>query len=248
MSVPDTGLSTRLALLHAHLAARSGAAGADPAHDWQHVLRVSATARHLATAEGADVETVVAAALCHELFNYPKDHPDSARSGAVCAEHAATLLTDLDWPSDSISAVADCIRVHGFSAGLAAGTLEARILQDADRLDAIGAIGIARCFATCSSMGRPFYDPEDPFCTERVPDDQAWGLDHFYRKLLRIPERLHTASAKAMAAERLRFMEAFLLQLGREIGTEWPDQGVSSEATASTLMDFDGQLRAAIST
>ncbi|MBC7543188.1 MAG: HD domain-containing protein, partial [Candidatus Sericytochromatia bacterium] len=182
----------------------------DPAHDWQHVLRVAMTTRQLAEAEGGDIETVVAAALCHELFNYPKNHPESHRSGEVCAAHATDLLTELDWPSERILAVSACIRVHGFSAGLTAETLEARILQDADRLDAIGAIGIARCFATCSAMGRPFYDPADPFCQERQPDDQAWGVDHFYRKLLHIPERLHTASARAMATERIRFVHAFL--------------------------------------
>jgi uncharacterized protein len=91
------------------------------------------------------------------------------------------------------------------------------VLQDADRLDAIGAIGIARCLATCADMKRPFYAPDDPFCATRAPDDKQWGVDHFYRKLLRIGDGLHTATARALAGERAAFMRAFLEQLAREI-------------------------------
>ena len=83
-------------------------------------------------------------------------------------------------------------------------TIEGKVLQDADRLDAIGAIGIARCFATCAEMRVPFYNPDDPFCGVREPDDKRWGLDHFYRKLLRIPDGLHTATARAIAKDRNR--------------------------------------------
>ena len=91
------------------------------------------------------------------------------------------------------------------------------ILQDADRLDAIGAIGVARCMATCAEMGRPFYHEQDPFCLERPPEDRRWGLDHFETKLLRIPQALHTARARAIAGERVAFMRGFLTQLEREI-------------------------------
>ena len=87
----------------------------------------------------------------------------------------------------------------------------------ADRLDAIGAIGVARCMATCADMKRPFYAPEDPFCRSREPDDKQWGIDHFYKKLFRIPERLHTATARALPEERTQAMRAFLAQLEREI-------------------------------
>ena len=118
-----------------------------------------------------------------------------------------------------IDPIRECIRVHAFSRGLVPETIEGKVLQDADRLDAIGAIGIARCFATCAEMGVPFYQPDDPFCRAREPDDKRWGLDHFYRKLLRIPDGLHTATARAIAGDRIRIMEAFLAQLGRELTT-----------------------------
>jgi uncharacterized protein len=197
--------------------AASRCAAAEPAHDYLHVKRVADRAREIATAEGADPRVTVAAALLHELFNHPKGHPESHLSGEVCAEHASVVLREQECPASLVEPIAYAIRVHPFSRGITPETLEARVLQDADRLDSIGAIGVARCFATCADMRRPFYAPVDPFCEAREPDDKQWGLDHFYRKLLRIPEHLHTATAKRLAGERVAFMHAFLGQLGREI-------------------------------
>ena len=198
-------------------AALARMSAAEPAHDALHVGRVVASARQIARLEGADVAVCETAALLHELFNYPKHHPDSARSGEVCAGHAAALLGQHGHAAAFIEKVAYAIRVHSFSRGILPETLEARVLQDADRLDAIGAIGIARCFATCADMKRPFYAPGDPFCAAREPDDKKWGVDHFYRKLLRIPDGLHTKTARDLAAERVAFMRAFLERLGQEI-------------------------------
>jgi uncharacterized protein len=197
--------------------ARARCEGADPAHDFQHVQRVAHNARRIAVAEGADVEIATAAAWLHELFNHPKDHPESHRSGEICAEHALAVLRDEGWPEPRAAHVAACIRTHSFSSGMRPETLEAAVLQDADRLDAIGAIGIARCFATTGTMRRPFYDPDDPSCARRDPDDKRWGVDHFYKKLLRLPGSLSTATARALAAERAAFMESFLERLFSEI-------------------------------
>ena len=175
---------------------------------------------------------VVAAALCHELFNYPKDHPESARSGEVCADHARALLAELAWDRGTIDRVCQAIRVHSFSAGLPAETLEDKVLQDADRLDAIGAIGVARCFATSATMKRPFYATTDPLCRARVPDDKQFALDHYYKKLARIPERLHTARAKALAVPRMRFLHDFVAQLGAEIAASTIDPSPRPPRTA----------------
>ena len=197
--------------------ARARASGNGPAHDFSHVTRVTENARRIARSEGADLAIVIPAALLHELFNYPKDHPESSLSGEVCAEHAAQLLGSEQYPGHLIAAICDCIRNHAFSRGVIPATIEGKVLQDADRLDAIGAIGIARCFATLGEMRSPLYHPDDPFCRSRTPDDKAWGLDHFYRKLLRIPDGLHTRTAQVIAADRLRLMNEFLGQLEREI-------------------------------
>ena len=198
--------------------ARERGQNADSGHDFLHVRRVAGNARVIAGAEGADLGIVLPAALLHELFNYPKDHPDSALSGEVCAAEAAKVLAAEGFAPAPTAVICECIRIHSFSRGILPETLEGRVLQDADRLDAIGAIGIARCFATGTTMRRPFYAEDDPFCRERLPDDKEWTLDHFYRKLLRIPETLHTATARTMAAERIAFLQAFLDQLAREIG------------------------------
>ena len=190
--------------------------GSEPAHDWLHVQRVAGSVRQIVAGEGGDLEVALPAALLHELFNHPKGHPESHLSGERCADEAEALLARLGWPR--VKEIGYCIRVHSFSRGIFPETLEAKILQDADRLDAIGAIGVMRCFATCADMKRPFYAPEDPFCAARAPDDKQWGLDHFYKKLLKIPDGLHTAAARRMAGERAEFMRAFLTQLGRELG------------------------------
>lgn len=214
MIVPDTN-GDRFRELRAAALARLE--GVEPAHDALHVERVMVSARRIAEAEGADVAVCETAALLHELFNHPKNHPESARSGDVCAEHATVMLRAHGYDESFIGRVAYCIRVHSFSRGIMPETLEGKVLQDADRLDAIGAIGIARCFATSADMKRPFYAPEDPFCQSRAPDDKQWGIDHFYRKLLRIGDGLHTETARAIALERTRFMRAFLDQLAREL-------------------------------
>jgi uncharacterized protein len=195
---------------------------ADPAHDFAHVLRVLKNASTLAEAEGAKGDICQISALLHELVNLPKDHPESHRSGELCATAAHDLLDAHGFASDVRDRVTECIRVHAFSAGLTARSLEAQILQDADRLDALGAIGIARCFATCSSMKRPFYCSEDPFALHRALDDKQYGVDHFFKKLLRIPERLNTSTARLLAEERVAFLRQYLQQLGSEIGVTEP--------------------------
>ena len=197
--------------------ARARAEGTEPAHDFFHVERVLANAIALAREEGASEAIAGTAALLHELFNLPKSHPDSARAGDLCAEHARELLLRERAPADLVEPVCAAIRDHAFSKGVVPDALESRVLQDADRLDALGAIGLARMWATCADMKRPLYCPEDPFCTARSPDDKSWGLDHVYKKLLVVPERLHLPASRRIAKERVAFIHAFLDQLRREI-------------------------------
>ncbi len=198
------------------------ARSAEPAHDFFHVERVVANARAIARGESAndEVEAVAAtAALLHELFTLPKNHPDSSRAGDRCADKARALLQEEGAPSWLIEPVSAAIRDHSFSKGVVPEALPSRLLQDADRLDALGAIGLARMWATCADMKRPFYASEDPFCVTRAPDDKQWGLDHVFKKLLVIPEKLHTKTARALAADRVAFLRTYLEQLGREIET-----------------------------
>ena len=200
----------------------SRAQNADPAHDILHVRRVARTARVLAQAEQANETVVVCAALLHELFSYPKNDPRSPQSGQECAQRAALVLQADGVDEDIRNAVAYCIAVHPFSLGVVPVTLEARILQDADRLDAIGAVGIARCFSSGAAMGRPFYEETDPFCFSRAPADKEWTLDHFFRKLLKLESGFHTQAARDMARERTNFLRIYLRQFANEIGSDTP--------------------------
>ena len=106
--------------------------------------------------------------------------------------------------------ISDAIRDHSFSQNKTPSTLEGKILQDADRLDAIGAIGIARVFATGGSLKRPFYNIDDPFCKTRTPDDKTWTVDHFYQKLLKLESLMNTKSGKIEAKKRTKVLKEFL--------------------------------------
>jgi uncharacterized protein len=198
--------------------ARTRARRNEPAHDFSHVERVVENACTIARGESADGTIAATAALLHELHTVPKNHPGSALAGDVCAEHARALLVREGVPEAIIDPVCAAIRDHAFSKGIEPDAQDARILQDADRLDAIGAIGLARMWATCADMKRPFYAPLDPFCERRPPDDKQWGLDHVFKKLLVVPSRLHTRTAQALAEERTAFVRAYLEQLRRELG------------------------------
>ncbi|MBK7829124.1 HD domain-containing protein [Nannocystis sp.] len=212
-SPEDEVLLARLAAL----AEQAMPVDADPAHDILHVRRVAALARTIAAAEGADLVVCVGAALLHELVNLPKDHPESWRSGDLCAEAAGELLRAEGIDAARGAEICACIRDHAFSKGVMPTSLAARVVQDADRLDAIGAVGVARLFATCTAMRTPFYSEHDPLCRTREPDDRRFGLDHFFRKLLRIPAGLHTVSARALAGPRARLMDDFLARFEREL-------------------------------
>lgn len=189
----------------------------DPAHDINHVYRVVKTAKQLCQAEGAVLEVVLPAAYLHDCFSFPKNHPDRARSSTVAADKALAFLNDLGYPSKYHPAIHHCIVAHSFSANIAPQTLEAKIVQDADRLDALGAIGIVRCLQVSTHLGVSVYDVNDPFCSQREPDDKRYSVDHFYTKLFRLPALMQTDSAKQEAKKRTDFMRSFLAQLGHEV-------------------------------
>src|SRR5690349_1779816 len=138
------------------------AAAADPAHDFTHSLRVLANALKIADSEGGDREVLEAAAFLHDIANLPKNHPESHLSSERSAAHAEQILRDYGFSEEKIAKAKDAILCHSFSRGLTPQTLEGRIFQDADRLDALGAIGIARTFAVGGATNRPLYSADDP--------------------------------------------------------------------------------------
>lgn len=212
-----------LAPLQADLALRFAEEARDGAHDLAHALRVARNAWMLAQAEGADGETCVAAALLHDLVYRPKNHPESSRTALWGAEEARSWCSARPALASRAEAVAEAIRTHSFSGGRTPTTREGEVLQDADRLEALGAIGIARCFATGGAMGTGLWHPEDPWGEARPLDDKAWSLDHFACKLLKLRETFRTEAGRREAARRHAVLEAFLEALRQELSASAPD-------------------------
>ena len=187
--------------------------GDDGAHDLAHIRRVWANARRIAAEEGGDMETLAAAVLLHDCVHVEKSSPLRGQASRLAAERAAEILRGIGWDADRVARIAHAIAAHSFSAGITPESLEARVLQDADRLDAIGYIGIARCFYTGGRMGSALYHPDDPTAAGRGLDDRAYALDHFRAKLLKLAEGFQTATGARMAVERTavlaRFVEGF---------------------------------------
>jgi uncharacterized protein len=192
--------------------------GRDPAHDFQHIMRVYKNAELIGKKEGADLEVLLPAVLLHDLVVYPKGSAKTSKSADDSADLSEKWLQSYGYPQEKIEKISYSIRTHSYSKRVMPATLEAKILQDADRLDALGAIGIARTFSVGGSEKRPFYNQGDPFYKSgRELNDREWTVDHFYKKLFRLKRSMHTKTAREMAQERARFMELFIRQLQKEI-------------------------------
>ncbi|TFH50322.1 MAG: HD domain-containing protein [Methanothrix sp.] len=194
---------------------------ADPAHDFSHILRVYKNARIIGQEEGADMQVLLLAALLHDVGSEKKHTSKQGESEGQGKRAVEAFLESIGLEEEAREKVHYAVDVHRFSKGIVPVTLEARILQDADRLDALGAIGIARVFLTGGTLGRELYHPDDPFCRSREPDDGKWNLDHFYRKLLKLELGMHTESAKKLAAARTAVLRRYLQDLEEEIGTNY---------------------------
>jgi uncharacterized protein len=206
--------------------------GPDGAHDLGHVQRVWKTAQLISREEGesqaggivqegagADLLIVLAAAYFHDLVALPKDHPRRREASRLCAEKTGLLLEQIfpDFPADKIAGVRHAIHAHSFSAGIRPETLEARILQDADRLEALGAIGLARVFYTAGQLNARLFDAEDPLGRERPLDDRLFALDHFQMKLLKLPSLMNTPTGRKLAEKRAAYLADFLGKICDEI-------------------------------
>jgi len=189
----------------------------DPAHDILHLRRVVSLAKALAESEQADLQVVLPAAWLHDCVTLPKDSPDKHQASTLAAEEAVRFLRSIDYPQHLLGAIYHAIQAHSYSANIRPETLEACIVQDADRLDALGAIGVARCMLVGGALHTPLYQLDDPFCEHRQPADRQYVLDHFYQKLLHLPNGLHTPSARLEARRRRQALLAFLDELRREL-------------------------------
>lgn len=190
----------------------------DAAHDFDHVLRVLALAERIGQAEGADLEIVQAAALLHDVARAEEEDSGAchARAGA---QHAREILQG--HPPEKVEAVAQAIATHRFREKSTPQTLEAQVLYDADKLDAIGAIGVARAYAVSGQMGQRLWGPvPTDYQGEAQGTPEHTAVHEFVFKLSRLKGTLFTPTAKAIAEERHRYMVEFYARLEREVQGE----------------------------
>jgi len=198
----------------------------DPVHGFDHVQRVVRLADQIARAEGADLTIVQAAALLHDAQG--DRHPLAANPRAAhhhaSSDFAAEILSAEGWPAERIAAVQHCIRSHRFRDNSEPPqSLEAKILFDADKLDAIGAVGVIRAVGYALTHGNPpFAEPSPEFMStgETVEGEQHSAYHEYLFKLRKLKDRLYTPTAQAIAARRHRIMEEFFEQLRNEMSPE----------------------------
>lgn len=182
-----------------------------------HFKRVVKSAKALCAEENARIEIVLPAAWLHDFVIIPKNDPRRNMASRLSAEAAIDFLKEIQYPKIYLDEIAHAIEGHSFSANIETRTIEAKIVQDADRLDGLGAIGIARCFATAGLLKRPFYSEIDPFCKIRPADDREFTLDHFFAKLFKTAETLKTKYGRIEGNRRVEVMRRYLVDLESEI-------------------------------
>lgn len=187
----------------------------DASHDISHFRRVAQIAFSIASLEKQPVDllTLLAAAYFHDLVTLPKNHPENCFSSRYSAIKARTILEDMQFPPEKLPSVCHAIETHSFSAGLTPNTIEAKIVQDADRMESLGAIGILRTFYVSGKLNILPFDPNDLFAEKRPLDDKNFGLDHFYCKLFKLENLMQTEGGRKIAHERTAFLHVFVKEV-----------------------------------
>jgi len=197
----------------------------DKAHDVAHFHRVWKTAQRIMAGTEADRLVVLTACYFHDIVNLPKNHPQRHLASTQAAQETLRILDAHfpDFPHQLYDAVAHAVQAHSFSAGIAPQTLEAKIVQDADRLETLGAIGLARVFYTSGALGRPLFDSRDPLAQERELDDTTYALDHFQKKLFKLPETMQTEAGRELARLNADFLVHYMAKLCAELKGDYHD-------------------------
>jgi uncharacterized protein len=192
-------------------------------HDITHTLRVRDLCLHISSIEGGDSEILEASALLHDIGRPAELNDPATDHAALSAQLSPGILDRAGFPAQKIPAVVYAIASHRYRSGIKPESLEARILQDADRLDISGAVGAAMTFAYSGAHNRMLYNPQDPLASQREPDGNKYALDHILTKLMLLPGSMHTGSARRMVEERNKFLQTFVNQFFCEINTSrWP--------------------------
>ena len=191
----------------------------DPVHGFDHILRVYSLATKLANSESADLEIVKAAVLLHDASGGQANDQGRGQHQNLSADFAQDILAAESWPLERIGAVQHCIRSHRFRGTEQPKSLEAKIVFDADKLDVIGALGVARTIGYAVEKGQPiFAQPSQKFhdSAEKEAGEPHSAFHEYLFKLSKIKDRLHTPSAKEMAEERQAFLVNFFERMQAE--------------------------------
>jgi len=191
----------------------------DGAHDLHHLRRVWHNCERIGAAcePVPDWQVLSAAAFLHDLINIPKNTAERSRASTLSADAAVAALAQRGFPNAKLNAVWHAIQTHSFSAAIKPETLEACVLQDADRLDALGALGLARTFYVAGQLGSQLFDGDDLLAQHRSLDDKVFALDHFQTKLYTLLETMNTPAAKSLATARVDYMREFVTRLQDEM-------------------------------
>ncbi len=190
----------------------------DGSHDVSHLHRVWSNVCAIRDKEGGDHQVLLAATLLHDCVSVEKNSPFRSSASRLAAAKATELLAEMGWDEERTQAVAHAIESHSYSADITPTSLEAKILQDADRLDALGMVGVARLFYVSGRMGSHLYDPADPQAQQRGLDDKRFAVDHFTTKIFTLAQGFQTATGRQMAQVRHARAERFLREFMEEIG------------------------------
>ncbi|MDC6382917.1 HD domain-containing protein [Pseudomonas graminis] len=190
----------------------------DGSHDVSHLHRVWSNVCAIRDKEGGDHQVLLAATLLHDCVSVEKNSPFRSSASRLAAAKATELLAQMGWDEERTQVVAHAIESHSYSADITPTSLEAKILQDADRLDALGMVGVARLFYVSGRMGSNLYDPADPQAQQRDLDDKRFAVDHFTTKIFTLAQGFQTATGRQMAQVRHARAERFLREFMEEIG------------------------------
>lgn len=191
----------------------------DASHDLGHLKRVAEKSKHIYKSEGGNLNVIIIASYFHDIVSLPKDSLMRHHSSTFAAQKTIKILRQhfKEIPTNLYGHIAEVIRSHSYSANIKPNTIEAKIVQDADRIDALGAIGLARIFYVAGKIGQQLYSHDDPFASERALDDRKYALDHFYTKLLKLPETMNTNEGRLMARKRTEYLSEYIEKLKKEI-------------------------------
>ncbi|MHC2635171.1 uncharacterized protein ACVIU7_009392 [Bradyrhizobium liaoningense] len=209
-------MDSRLARLKEE--AKAAYANGDAGHDWTHIQRVEQSCLHLGAQSGARLEVLIPAAILHDFVNTPKDAPCRTAASAASANAAVGVLKASGYSTEEVALIRQIIIEHSYSLGLKASSLESAILQDADRLDELGAVGILRAVTCGCQLNSTYYDALNPFGEERTLNGPQYVVDHLMTRLLNMDTRMNTGVGRREARRRIQFIREFLAELSLEIG------------------------------